>query len=103
MGTARIGACVLLAMLALPGTSRAQGKAFLADSLAARAAADSNEPAAHYALAQALLERKRWNAADTALARVVQLDPQRLASRQPAPHAHPGIPSTTRSPTSEVE
>ncbi len=76
MGAARIGACALFAMLALPGTSRAQGKAFLADTLAARAAADSNEPAAHYALAKALLARKRWDAADTALARVVLLDPQ---------------------------
>jgi tetratricopeptide (TPR) repeat protein len=71
-------ACTAVALL-LPVTGEAQGysanRAML-DSLRARVAADSNEPGVHYDLAMELIARKRWDAADSALAQVVLLDPQ---------------------------
>ena len=76
MRAVTVGSWSLLAALLLPGPLPAQGSAFLPDTLAARVAADSNEPAVHYELARVLLARKRWDAADSALRRVVLLDPQ---------------------------
>ncbi len=64
------------ALLLLPGAGAAQASAHPAlKELAARAAADSNSPEAHYALAMGYWREKQWDSASKELTTAITIEP----------------------------
>jgi tetratricopeptide (TPR) repeat protein len=68
--------CLLAVLLTAPVMLRAQGKPPTIADLESRVRADSNDPTAHFNLAQALFKARRYPDAEQSLRTAVMIDPQ---------------------------